>query len=92
MGVVSQFEFLDQSHQRAVLTTVQARFAFTLTTFPSWKAAQKAPVPPAAFTVLIDTSATREIDHMDDPRSARLRLLRTLHAPSAAAQMRPVNC
>src|SRR5262249_560276 len=51
------------------------RFAFTLTTVRSWKAAQNVPASTSSFeTVLIDTSATREIDRMDDPSQSMERI------------------
>ena len=50
------------------ISSTWTRRAFTFRTFSSWKAAQALPASTSSLaTVLIDTSATREIDRIDDP-------------------------
>src|ERR1035441_987733 len=50
------------------ISSTCTRRAFTPRTFSSWKAAQAFPASTKSFeTVLIDTSATRQIDRMLEP-------------------------
>jgi hypothetical protein len=50
-----------------------------LRTRSSWNAAQARPASSSSFAiVLIDTSATREIDRMDDPSHSMFRIMTRL--------------
>ena len=57
------------------ISSTCTRRAFTPRTFSSWKAAHALPASTSSLdTVLIDTSATREIDRMDDPSQSMERI------------------